>query len=61
MWEALVVLITLLMTDSHSVCTCPYVSICTNEKSHQISRDFSSSWDDQLHDFLMENKPDCSD
>lgn len=57
MWEALAVLITILMTDSHYVCPHVCVNVCTNEKSHQISRNFSSSWDDQLYDFLMENKP----
>jgi len=32
MWEALVVHITSLMTDSPSVCACACISICTNEK-----------------------------
>ena len=35
------------------------MSVCINEKAHQISSDFPKSGDDQLCDFLMESKLPC--
>lgn len=42
-----------------SVCACDCMSVCINEKAHQISSDFPKSGDDQLCDFLMESKLPC--